>query len=137
MASYKAYGGGPRDIGKSYISPRQIQFGRNYYGRGKGFGDDFRGVMSFLSPLLKSGSRAIGGELLKGGAEILGDIASGNNKQSLGRLIKEQGAKRARNLAIKAHDKLEKLQSGEGFRSIKPHSNLRQALIHGAILKAG
>lgn len=71
---YNSYyrGGSIKDI-SLYRSPYRVQSGRNvyYYSTGNGLGSVLKGVWNFLTPLIKSGSKAIGSELLQGSAEIL------------------------------------------------------------------
>lgn len=135
MSSLASHGGSSRDFGSIYSAGRQIQLGRNYYfGQGKGLGDVFRGVFNFLSPFLKSGTRAIGSELLKGGAEVLDGLSSGNRK--FGDLVKEQKDKRIKNLGVMAQERLRKFaQTGSGLhRHISSVPGLRRSLNRGAIL---
>lgn len=88
------------EIWKYYISPPEyLQRGRGfvsgapvYYATGKGLSNIFRGIYSFLAPLLKSGGRAVGKELLKGGAEVLEGLSKG--EAPIKSIIKQSAANR-------------------------------------------
>lgn len=125
-------GGSLRDIGNIYRQPYRVQFGRGYYARGQGLGDVFRGVLSFLRPIFSQGSKALGSELLKGGAEVLENLGG---EKSVSELLKEQKTKRLKNLQSMAIDKLTRMQSGSGLRTIKSKNALMGAFINKVISK--
>lgn len=119
------HGEGLRDI-KLYSQPMRVQMGRNYFSRGMGLNSAFRGIISFLSPLLKSGAKFLGSELLKGSSEMLENLDQG---KSLKTLFDEQKTKRLNNIKDATISKLKKLQSGENIRSIKRRQMLKNKFI--------
>lgn len=129
------YGGGAGgirgDLGRLYVSPRQLQLGRNFYSRGGGFGDVFRGVFNFLSPLLRSGTKAIGRELLSGSAEVLEGLSK---NQPLSSLMQQQKEKRIKNLTQMAREKINNLQSGSGFLTIRKPKGIGKQLTLGSLV---
>lgn len=132
-SNYHARGYNLQDIGKLYVSPSKFQSGRNYYyAQGRGLSNVFRGVWSFLRPLLVQSSKAIGSELLKGSADVIENL--GGDK-SFRTLVEEERDKRLSNLSQRAMNKLTKLQSGNNIRSLaikrkkKPSSNLIRGLL--------
>lgn len=131
LTEYNTYRGGSlRDIGPLYRSPHSVQFGRNiYFQNGQGLGSVLRGVWNFLTPIFKSSSKAIGSELLKGGAEILDNLEGGKDLKSL---FQEQKEKRIKNLTNMAVDKLANLQRGSGLR-IKRLKASDNSLIKGIV----
>lgn len=128
-------GGGNRDFGRYYVSPAYTQQGRGgyqpYYGRGRGVGDIFRGIYNFLVPLIKSGSKVVGKEILRGGVDVLGGLAEG--KKSLGELVRDAGKGGVRNLAEMAVNRIDGL-AGSGLR-IKGIGDVRQSFIRGTTVK--
>lgn len=131
------YGSGQRDFGRYFVSPSYTQQGRSvytYYGRGRGISDIFRGVYNFLVPLISSGSKAVGKELVKGGIDVLGGLTRGD--KSLGELVRDAGKGGIRNLAKMAENKIDGLHAGSGLR-IKGMANVRQSLIHGTTVAPG
>lgn len=130
-------GGGGRDFGKYYVSPAFTQQGRGgyqpYYGRGRGVGEIFRGIYNFLVPLVKSGGKVLGKELVRGGIDVLGGLAEG--KKSLSELVKDAGKGTVRNLASMAENKIDAM-GGSGLR-IKGIANVRQSFIRGTTVKPG
>jgi len=132
-AYYPYYSGGSiKDI-SLYRSPYRVQSGRNvyYYSTGNGLGSVLKGVWNFLTPLIKSGSKAFGSELLQGSAEILDNIGGERSFQTL---VDEQKKKRINNLRDRAMNKLTNLQSGSALRGIKSRGQLSDSLIKGIVL---
>lgn len=92
-------GRGLADIGKVYRAPRM------HFQRGRGFSDVFSGILKFITPYLISGSKAIGKEALRSGAEILSNVGS----QPFGSLLKQHGKQSLINLSSKAGEKLKRI----------------------------
>lgn len=92
-------GRGISDIGKVYRAPRM------HLQRGRGFSDVFSGILKFITPYLISGSKAVGKEVLRSGAEILSNVGS----QPFGSLLKQHGKQSLKNLTTKAGDKLKRV----------------------------
>jgi hypothetical protein len=113
------YGESFGNIGEIYKSPYRIQKGRAlryYYAQGQGLGSVFRGVLHFLTPLIKSGSKAVGKELLRSGTELLENM---DTQTPMKDLLKRQSNKALSNLRMSALDKIKSFQSGQGLRAIK------------------
>lgn len=122
------------DIGNLYVSPYRVQAGRNYsvyYSSGRGVGSIFKGILNFLTPMLKQGTKAIGSELLKGGAEVIENLGG---EKSFKTLVEEQRDKRLENLQKKAINKIQKMQSGGSIRSIKASKKLPKGFIKGLVV---
>lgn len=63
------------------------------YQRGNGIGSIFASIGRAVLPLLKSGAKTVGKEVLKSGAQFASDVASGKNvKQAALRRAKETGS---------------------------------------------
>lgn len=92
--------------------------------RGHGFGSALKGLWRMIRPIFVSGAKAVRNEALRTGAHVLGDIAAGHNVKSSLKAHSEQGLK---NLAEKAKNKLESVQSGSGKR--KRVSRKRNVLV--------
>jgi hypothetical protein len=111
------YGNGLKDIGRTYKAPRIYQKGYGhhavvpYYMEGNGIGMSFfRNIISFLTPLIKSGSKAVAKEVFRSGNEILENYTGSPDSPDLSTLIKEQKKKSISNLVDKAKNKVEKLR---------------------------
>lgn len=134
------YGRGIAEIGKYYVSPQDyIQRGRGfgggpvYYATGKGLSNVFRGIFSFLAPLVKKGGKFLGKELLRGGADVLEGLEKGDD--DLKTVVKRTAAKRIRELSQMAEDRLNDVQTGSGIRSLKRPYDFESDFIHGTLLK--
>lgn len=141
MHSPVMYGASMGEIGRFYVTPQDyIQRGRGftsgapvYYATGKGLSNIFRGIYSFLAPLIKSGGRVVGKELLKGGAEVLEGLSKG--EKPIGSLIKQSAANRIRTLSKMAEERLgDSQQTGSNLRAIKSPIDFRNKLIHGSVV---
>lgn len=88
-------------IGGAYFQGRP-------YMHGTGIGALFSNLARFLLPIAKSIGKEVGREGLIVGSRILGDVAKGESPKAA---INEHTREGIRNLAAKAHDKL---QSGSG-----------------------
>lgn len=119
MSHYDSYfahsqtGGAIADIGRVYKAPH------HHFQRGRGIGSVLSGIMRFISPYLISGSKAVGKEVLRSGAEILSDYGT----QPIGKSIKQQVKQSMKNLAAKTSSKLkgmsEQTMSGGRIRKRK------------------
>lgn len=129
MPPYRQYGGSLNDI-QVYRSPYRIQHGRNYYySTGNGLSSAFKGIFSFLKPLLINSSKKIGREVLEGGLDVLSN--TGKDK-SFSEVLKEEKNKRIKNLENAAIENLKKLK-GSNIRSIKTPKNSVDKLIRGYV----
>ena len=86
--------------------------------RGHGFGSIWRGLWRIVKPLVRSSARAVGKQALRSGADLMGDIARGENVAGALRARAEEGG---RSLAGLAQKNLEEMvarqqQSGSGRR---------------------
>jgi hypothetical protein len=133
MNPYSTYRGGSLKDLKLYTSPHRLQFGRNYYATGQGLASAFRGIFNFLAPLLKSGSKVIGSELLRGGAELIDNLGG---EKSFSTLLQEQKNKRLNNITQKGMEAFKNMQSGKALRSIKRKKFAADGLIKGVVSKA-
>lgn len=91
MSRYEKYyanqiGGNVSD----YVYKRRIHFQR-----GRGLGNVFSSLLSFLRPYIVSGSKALGKEFFRSGTEILDNLGS----QPIKELLKQQSSKSLNNLA--------------------------------------
>lgn len=77
--------------------------------RGRGLGSIFRNIVSFVTPLFKSGASALGKAALQTGANIVSDIAASDGNTST---IKEIAKRRA----IETRDNMTKRMRGAGRR---------------------
>jgi hypothetical protein len=73
-------GGG--SIGPLYNASFRVQ-------RGNGLGSFFRGLFRFVKPLLYSGAKAVGREVLSTGSNILTDILNKDPEQPVGTIFKK------------------------------------------------
>lgn len=81
------------------------------YQRGHGIGSFLGGLFRTITPLLKSGAKAVGKEALKAGMNVLGDVISTvPPRQALANRMKEFTG----NLKRKADDKLDRTMTGSG-----------------------
>ena len=62
--------------------------------RGHGFGSLFAGLLRSVAPLIKRGALALGNRALKTGAQIAGDVLSGENIRTCGETEDEYCGKR-------------------------------------------
>ena len=131
---------------KLYKGSHKLQYGNGiYFVTGSSLGGIFRRVISYLTPivnhpLVKSGFKTIGNELLQGGIEVLND----NSNRSLQQVIQNEMGKRLQNLTEKAKTQLQKnLTTGENIRkrvlkggSIKARKRKKnQSFIRGLLIK--
>lgn len=75
----------------------------NVYQRGHGIGSFLGGLFRCVFPLLKNGSKTIGNELLKAGANIVSDIA---RNEDIDTVIKRRGKETIDNLGRMAGEKM-------------------------------
>lgn len=80
------------------------------YQKGNGIGSFLGGLFRCVFPLLKSGSSALGTELLKSGANIISDIGKNEPVQSV---IKKRGKETINNLSKLVGDKM----FGSGYKA--------------------
>lgn len=106
-----------------YLNQAGSGFGGVYtsglYQKGHGIGSFLGGLFRCVFPLLKSGSSAIGTELLKSGANIISDISK---NEPVERAIKSRGKQAINNLSKLVGDKM----FGSGYKTSaavkRPHS---------------
>lgn len=79
------------------------------YQKGHGIGSFLGGLFRCVFPLLKSGSSALGSELLKSGANIISDISKNEDVEST---IKKRGKETINNLSKLMGDKM----FGSGYK---------------------
>ncbi len=77
--------------------------------RGRGIGSIFRNIISFVSPLFKSGAQALGRAVLSTGANIASDIAASDGSATS---IKEIAKRRS----LETRDAMAKKMRGGGAR---------------------
>lgn len=114
------------DLQDPYLAYYKLQLGRGigvvYKGaahqRGHGIGSFLGGLFRTITPLLKSGAKAMGSEALKTGVNLLGDIVSSvPPNQAMTSRVKEFTA----NLKRKADNKIERVMNGSGYKRKKHH----------------
>lgn len=81
-----------------------------------GLSDVFSNLFRFIQPYLVSGARAVGGEALRSGQDILSNLGQKPIKE----LLKEQADKSFKNLAEKAENKVKNMMSGKGIKRRRP-----------------
>lgn len=87
------------------------------YQRGHGIGSFLGGLFRTISPLLKSGTKAIGQEALKTGINLLSDvIGTVPPEQAFGARMKEFTT----NLKRRADNKIDSAMKGSGYKRKKP-----------------
>lgn len=90
-----------------YLNQAGTGFGSVYagnaYQRGHGIGSFLGGLFRCVFPLLKSGTKSIGSELLKTGANIMSDIAQNGDIDTA---VKIRGKETLNNLSRMAGDKM-------------------------------
>lgn len=91
------------------------------YQKGHGIGSFLGGLFRSLYPLLKNGSSAVGSELLKSGANIISDIVSNEDPQTV---IKKRGKESINNLSRMFGDTM----FGAGYKTSTSPKNVIQAL---------
>ena len=69
--------------------------------RGHGFGSLFAGLLRSVAPLIKRGALALGNRALKTGAQIAGDVLSGENIRTVQSLLTTPPGKRVKRAAPK------------------------------------
>lgn len=79
--------------------------------KGRGVGDFFKGVWSFVSPLFKSGASALGKQALRTGADILTEAAAAGPSADIGGIAKQR--------LVEARDKMTTKMRGAGRRGVK------------------
>lgn len=82
------------------------------YQRGHGIGQFFGGLLRTVMPLIKSGARAIGRQVLTSGASLLGDVVA---KKPFKQSFRERVAEAGESLKRKAESKVQQLV-GEGLK---------------------
>lgn len=83
------------------------------YQRGHGIGSFLGGLFRTITPLLKSGAKAIGSEALKTGVNLLGDLVSSvPPSQAMTSRVKEFTG----NLKRRADSKIERVMNGSGYK---------------------
>ena len=99
--------------------------------RGNCLGSFFRGLFRFVKPLLYSGAKAVGKEVLKTGSNIITDILNKEPDQPLGNIFKNRFEEAKDNhqekiknitgsgLGLKRKRKFEKVQSQSKSRKVK------------------
>lgn len=106
-----------------YLNQAGSGFGGVYtgglYQKGHGIGSFLGGLFRCVFPLLKSGTSALGNELLKSGANIISDISRNEPVETV---IKKRGKETINNLGRLVGDKM----FGSGYKASKavkrPHS---------------
>lgn len=97
-----------------YLNQAGSGFGGVYtsglYQKGHGIGSFLGGLFRCVFPLLKSGSSAVGTELLKSGANIISDIS---RNEPVERAIKSRGKEAINNLSKLVGDKM----FGSGYKT--------------------
>lgn len=97
-----------------YLNQAGSGFGGVYtsglYQKGHGIGSFLGGLFRCVFPLLKSGSSALGSELLKSGANIISDIS---RNEPMENVIKKRGKETINNLSKLVGDKM----FGSGYKS--------------------
>ena len=120
----------PLEIYINYYKDQQQGYGSEdrFHGvafqRGHGFGSVFKGLWRIVRPLVRSAGKAIGKQAIRSSAELMGDIARGENVMHSFKSRAEEGG---RELASTTKRKLEEIgqQHGSGKKlrsafSIKP-----------------
>lgn len=83
------------------------------YQRGHGIGSFLGGLFRSVTPLLKSGVKALGKEALRSGLGFVGDLAhSVSPKEAISKRVKEMTG----NLKRRADNKIESLMEGSGYK---------------------
>ncbi|KAF4518578.1 hypothetical protein B566_EDAN015729 [Ephemera danica] len=83
--------------------------------KGHGIGNFLSGIFRSFVPLLKSGAKSIGTELLRTGGNILHDVAMENNPRES---VRKRSYEAAQNMSEKLQHKL-KTMSGQGYKKRK------------------
>lgn len=94
-------GSGLKDIGSLYHNARFIQ-------QGRGFGNFFESLFTYLKPMLKSGLNALKDSAIKTGSSMLSEIGS----RPLNEIFSEHGKKLKEDLGSKLK---RKFQDGSGL----------------------
>lgn len=107
-----------------YLSQAGSGFSNIYAGpsfqRGYGVGSFLGGLFRTVYPLLKKGSIALGGELLKTGASCVTDLARNEDPREV---FKKRGKETVQNLSRRAADHM----FGSGYKSTAPTRKRRQS----------
>lgn len=119
-------------IGKLVKNKRNYQRGYNNFHsrgfyvvkrqRGRGIGSAFLGLARFLIPLIQSGYKAIKGEAVSAGADILRDF---KNKH-LEDIVTKRSREAVRNLKDKASNKIDSMMKGEGPRRKRQKKSIKR-----------
>ena len=83
--------------------------------RGHGFGSVWRGLWRAVRPFIFSGAKAVGRQALQSGAELMGDIAGGENVLES---LKTRAVEGGKALAGTAKRKFQSQQQGMGIRHL-------------------
>lgn len=85
---------------------------QGHYQIGTGLGNLFRGLLRYLQPLLLSGSKAIGSEIVRSANEMVGELG----KKPLKELLKQHSTRGMQNLVTKAERKINSSLEGRGIK---------------------
>lgn len=140
MSSYHCQSGKSLADIRILRQPYRIQKGSNFnahYTSGRGLGNVFKGLLRFLTPILKSSGKAIAREAFSGGIDVIDELDQ-NRDQNFEEILKNRMKKGGANLKEKAVKKLKEnlnMQSGTGLKRRRRKKTCIKKKLEGGSIK--
>lgn len=104
------------------------------YQRGSGIGSILSGIFRSFSPLFKSGAKAVGGELLRAGSQVLHDISMDKPPKSS---LRKRASEAGQTLVTKLQNKINKMSGNGDYKRSKLNKKSQSQSSSGKRKKRG